>query len=129
MHISGAVHSVMVRSPHAHADIVSIDAAAARAMPGALAVLTGADVLADGLAHIPHATGSSKAGSDVRLAFPDGSERLITRQLPLPLDRARFVGEAVAMVVAETVAQARDAAEQVRIDWRPLPAVVGAVAA
>jgi carbon-monoxide dehydrogenase large subunit len=129
LRIPGTVYAVMVRSPHAHADIVSIDAAAARAMPGVLAVLTGADVLADGLAHIPHATGSSKAGSDVRLAFPDGSERLITKQLPLPRDRARFVGEAVVMVVAETAAQARDAAEQVRIDWRPLPTVVGAVAA
>jgi carbon-monoxide dehydrogenase large subunit len=129
LRIPGAVHAVMVRSPHAHADIVSIDAAAARAMPGVLAVLTGADVLAAGLTHIPHATGTSKAGSDVRLAFPDGSERMITRQLPLPTDRARFVGEAIAMVVAETAAQARDAAERLRIDWRPLPAAVGAIAA
>jgi carbon-monoxide dehydrogenase large subunit len=125
--IPGTVHAAMVRSPHAHAHIISIDTVAARTMPGVLAVLTGADVLADGLGHIPHATGSSKVGSDVRLAFPDGSERLITRQWPLPSDRARFVGEAVAMVVAETVAQARDATEQVRIDWGPLPAVAGAV--
>ena len=126
-HIPSTVHAVMLRSPHAHADIVSIDAAEVRGMPGVLAVLTGADALVEGLAHIPHATGSSKAGSDVRLAFADGSERRITRQFPLPRDRARFGGEAVVMVVAETVAAARDAAEQVRIVWRPLPAVVSSV--
>lgn len=127
LRIAGALHAAMVRSPHAHAEIAAIDSAAARAMPGVLAVLTGADVRAEGLSPIPHATGSSKAGSDVRLAFRDGSERLITRQWPLPADRARFVGEAIAMVVAETYAQARDAAEQIGIEWRPLPHVVGAV--
>lgn len=129
MRVPGAVYAAMVRSPHAHAEIAAIDSSVARAMPGVLTVLTGADVREDGLAHIPHATGSSKAGSDVRLAFRDGSERLITRQWPLPVDRARFVGEAVAMVVAETYAQARDAAEQVGIEWRPLPHAVSAVGA
>jgi carbon-monoxide dehydrogenase large subunit len=127
LRIPGTVHAAMVRSPHAHAEIAAIDSSAVQTMPGVLTVLTGADVHADGLAHIPHATGSSKAGSDVRLAFRDGSERLITRQWPLPVDRARFVGEAVAMVVAETYAQARDAAEQVGVEWRPLPHVVSAI--
>lgn len=127
LRLPGTVYAVMVRSPHAHAEIAAIDSSVARAMPGVLAVLTGADVQGDGLAHIPHATGSSKAGADIRLAFRDGSERLITRQWPLPAGRTRFVGEAVAMVVAETQAQASDAAEQVGIDWRPLPHVVGAI--
>lgn len=119
--------AVMVRSPHAHAVIGKIDTSEAAARPGVLAVLTGADARADGLGPIPHATGSSKAGSDVRLANRDGSERLITQQWPLPRDRARFVGEAVAMVVAETLRQAQDAAEAVTIDWDPLPAVVLAI--
>lgn len=127
LRVPGTAYAAMVRSPYAHADIEAIDVSAARAMPGVLAVLTGADILADGLGHIPHATGTSKAGSDVRLAFRDGTERLITQQWPLPADRARFVGEAVAMVIAETYVQARDAAERVRIDWQPLPSVVSAL--
>jgi carbon-monoxide dehydrogenase large subunit len=117
----------MVRSPHAHARILAIDTGAAAASPGVLAVLTGADLRADGLAPIPHQTGSSKRGSDMPLAHRDGSERLITQQWPLPLDCARFAGEAVAMVVAETAAQAQDAAELVSVEWQPLPAVVHAV--
>lgn len=119
-------HAVMVRSPHAHAAIRSIDTSVAKALPGVLAVLTASDALADGIAPIPHATGSSKTGSDVRLAHRDGSERIITQQWPLPLQRARFAGEAVAMVVAETLAQAQDAAEAVSIDWEPLAAIVQA---
>jgi carbon-monoxide dehydrogenase large subunit len=119
--------AVMVRSPHAHAAIRGMDFAAALALPGVLAVLSGADALADGLQAIPHATGSSKIGSDMPLAHRDGSERLVTKQRPLPIERARFVGEAVAMVVAETLAQARDAAEAVVIDWEPLPAVADAI--
>src|SRR5438034_4509712 len=58
--------------------------------------------------------------------FRDGSERLVTPQWPLPRERARFAGEAVAMVVAETPAQAQDAAEAVSIDWEPLEAIVHA---
>src|SRR3954469_346354 len=120
----GMAHAVMVRSPHAHARIKKIDCSQALARPGILAVLTGADALADGLNPIPHATGSSQAGSDVGLAHRDGSERLINRQWPLPLERARFAGEAVAMVVAETPTAAQDGAEAVEIDWEPLPALV-----
>lgn len=117
----------MVRSPHAHARIVNIDTSAAEACPGVLAVLTGADVMADGLKPIPHETGSSKRGSDMALAHQDGSERLITQQWPLPVDRTRFAGEAVAMVVAETPAQAQDGVEAVAIDYEPLPVVVQAI--
>ena len=127
LHFPGAAHAVMVRSPHAHAGIKSIDVLQAAALPGVLAVLTGRDVQSDGLRPIPHATGSSKTGSDIRLVNRDGSERLVTRQWPLPTDRARFVGDAVAIAVAETHLQARDAAEAIEIDWEPLPAVVRAV--
>jgi len=122
-----AAHAVMVRSPHAHAAIGRMDVANAVAYPGVLAVLSGADALADGLQTIPHPTGSSKVGSDIPLVHRDGSERVVTLQRPLPVDRARFVGEAVVMVVAETEAQAKDAAEAVVIDWQPLPAVTHAM--
>jgi carbon-monoxide dehydrogenase large subunit len=127
LNLAHAAHAVMVRSPHAHAGIGSVDVANALACPGVLAVLSGADALADGLQTIPHPTGSSKVGSDMPLVHRDGSERLVTAQRPLPVNRARFAGEAVVMVVAETEAQAKDAAEAVVIDWEPLPAVTHAI--
>jgi carbon-monoxide dehydrogenase large subunit len=113
----------MVRSPHAHARIVRIDTAAALAIPGVLAVLTGADLVADGLkamAHRPVPTNPH----EVPLKSPDGSPFFVADPLPLPVDRVRFVGEPVAMVVAETALAARDGAERVVVDWEPLPAVV-----
>jgi carbon-monoxide dehydrogenase large subunit len=127
LNFAHVAHAVMVRSPHAHAAIRKIDITRARALPGVLAVLTATDMLADGLRPIPHATGSSKTGSDVPMAHRDGSERIITQQWPLPSERARFAGEAIAMVVAETATQAQDAAEAVSVDWQPLPAIVDAV--
>ncbi len=119
----------LIRSPHAHAHIAAVDTSAALAMPGVLAVYSGADLLADGMKPIPHATGSSKAGSDMPLANRDGSERLVTPQMPLPAERARFVGEPVAMVIAQTLLQAKDAADAVMIDWEPLPAISRAIVA
>jgi carbon-monoxide dehydrogenase large subunit len=102
-------HAVFVRSPHAHARIAGIDTAAARKMPGVLAVLTAADAKADGLKAIPHQQLSAETPR------PD--------HMVLPEDRARFAGEAVAMVVAETINQAKDAAERVEVTYEPLPAV------
>ena len=119
----GLARAVFVRSPHAHARIESIDVEAARKHPGVLAVITGADVTRAGLKPIPHAVGSSHQGSDVPLRNRDGSERLATEQLLLPTDCARFAGEAIVVVVAETLAAARDAAELVEIAWDPLPAI------
>jgi carbon-monoxide dehydrogenase large subunit len=118
-----SAHASVLRSPHAHAKIKGIDISVAREMPGVLVVLTGADVVAAGLKPIPHGTGSARTGSDVPLANLDGSERKVTPQLILPPDRVRFVGEAVAMVVAETLHQARDAAEAVVVDYDVLPSV------
>src|SRR5438046_8920201 len=112
----------MVRSPHAHARIIGIDAAEAIAAPGVLAVLTGADALEDGLKPIPHRP-FSVSPPDVSLQNRDGSEIFIAPHHPLPADRARFVGEAVAMVVAESVQLARDAAERVRVGYEPLASV------
>jgi len=115
----------MVRSPHAHARIVRIDAAEATAAPGVLAVLTGADFLEDGLKSIPHRP-FSVSPPDVRLQNRDGSEIFVAPHYPLPADKARFVGEAVAMVVAETVQVARDATELVHVDYEPLASVTRA---
>src|SRR6476620_7450929 len=119
----GRARAVFVRSPHPHARIQSIEVEAARKHPGVLAIITGADVTRAGLKPIPHAVGSSHQGSDVPLRNRDGSERLATEQLLLPTDRARFAGEGIAMVVADTLAAAKDAAELVDITWEPLPAV------
>jgi carbon-monoxide dehydrogenase large subunit len=121
-HLPGQAHACFVRSPHAHARIRAIDAAAALAMPGVVSVLTGRDAAADGLAGIPHRPVPTNPHE-----FPlGGRERtpvFVAPYPPLPADRARFAGEAVAMVVAETAALAADAAERVRVDWEPLPSV------
>jgi aerobic carbon-monoxide dehydrogenase large subunit len=119
------VFAAIVRSPHAHALIRAIDTAAARAMPGVLTVLTGADALADGLTRIPHLTAAGTA-PDIVLTNRDGSPVPAAPHYVLPTDRVRHVGTAVAFVIAQTVAAAKDAAEQVRVDYEPLPAVTEA---
>ena len=122
--LPGLAHAVIVRSPHAHAHIRSIDKAAALAPPGVLAVLTGRDYIADGLAPIPHGAGLM-GHPDVAVRVR-GSGPITTRDYPIPADRVRFVGEPVAIVVADTVDQAKDAAEQLQIGYATLPAVVRA---
>jgi carbon-monoxide dehydrogenase large subunit len=121
--LPGQAHACMVRSPHAHAAIGRIDGADALKVPGVLAVLTGADAAGDGLGLIPHPAVPTNP-FEVPLTSRDGSPFFIAPHAPLPTDRARFVGEPVAMVVAETPAAARDGAERVRVQWRPLPAAV-----
>jgi carbon-monoxide dehydrogenase large subunit len=121
----GQAYAVMVRSPHAHARIAGIDASEALSAPGVLAVLTGEDYLRDGLKPIPHRPFSASP-PDVALQNRDGSAIFIAPHYPLPADKARFVGEAVAMVVAESLPAARDAAERVRVDYEPLAATVRA---
>jgi carbon-monoxide dehydrogenase large subunit len=124
IHLPELAHAVIVRSPHAHGHIESIDKAAALASPGVLKVLTGHDYVADGLAPIPHGAGlMGRPDVAVRVR---GFDPITTQDYPMPPDKARFVGEAVAMVVAETVDQAKDAAELLEITYEPLPAVVRA---
>ena len=106
----------------------SIDVAPALAVPGVIAVLTGRDLVADGLKPMPHKTWSWHP-AEIPLQNTDGAPASPRRTFPLPADKARFVGEAVAMVVAETIAAAKDGAEQVVIDYQPLPAVTQRVAA
>ncbi len=125
VNLPGQAYAVMVRSPHAHARIGRIDPREAKALPGVLAVLTGVDFLEDGLKSIPHRP-FSVSPPDVRLQNRDGSEIFVAPHYPLPADKARFVGEAVAMVVAESVQLARDAAERVRVDYEPLASVTRA---
>jgi aerobic carbon-monoxide dehydrogenase large subunit len=126
--LPGQAYAVMVRSPHAHAAIRAIDASRALVLPGVLAVLTGAAAAADGLRSIVH-TPVSGSPPDIPLNNSDGSDKRVSPHLPLPTDRARFVGEAVAMVLAETVAIAKDAAELVAVEWEPLEAVTHAIVA
>jgi carbon-monoxide dehydrogenase large subunit len=124
VHLPEVTHAVIVRSPHPHALIASIDKAAALASPGVLVVLTGRDYVADGLAPIPH--GAGLMGPPDVAARVRGSGPITTRDYPMPSDKARFVGEPVALVVAKTIDQAKDAAEQLQIGYEPLPAVVRA---
>src|ERR1700737_4347617 len=123
--LDGEAHAAMVRSPHAHARIVAIDCARARTMPGVLSVCTGADCLADNLSPIPHDP-LPKTKYDMKLCAPGGGTVFIGPHLLLPVDKARPVGEPVAMVVAETLAQALDGAEAVEVDYELLPHVLHA---
>jgi carbon-monoxide dehydrogenase large subunit len=116
-------YAVMLRSPHAHARIRAVGKEKALAVPGVLAVLTGADALADGLKPIPHKPWSP-APAEITLRNSDGSDIFIADHHALPADKARFVGEVVAMVVAQTVHAAKDGAEAIEIDYDELPAVI-----
>jgi len=126
--LPGQVWAAMVRSPYPHARIVSIDAAEALALPGVLGVFTGADCLRDGLKPIPHNPVPSTR-FDVKLTGRDGASVFIGPHRLLPADKARHVGEAVAMVVADTRDQARAAADAVMVDYEELPWVADTSAA
>src|SRR5258708_7026120 len=121
--LDGQAYAVMVRSPHPHARIVAIDAAAAKKMPGVLGVFTGADCAADKLAPIPHDP-VPKTRFDMKLTGPGGGAVFTGPNMLLPADKARHVGEAVAMVVAETKALGMDAAEAVEVTYQELPFVL-----
>jgi len=122
----GQAHACFVRSPHAHARIGRIDAGAALAVPGVLAVLTGQDAAADGVKPLTH---SPMPGNPYEEIVRERDVSFIAPHPPIPFDRVRFAGEVVAVVVAETPAAARDGAERVEVDWEPLPAVAGSLAA
>ncbi len=114
MVLPGMAFGHVLRSPHAHARIRSIDTARAKAAPGVLAVLTGADWQASGWGDLPVPGGLKRRdGSVFRPPYP-----------ALVKDRVRWVGDYVAFVVAETTLQALDAAELIAVDYEPLPAIV-----
>ena len=113
VNLPGQAYAAFVRSPHAHARIKAIDISAAVKMPGVLAVLTGADAKSDGLKAIPHTPIPMKPPADILLVNRDGSAHGYAPHDALPADRVRYVGEQVAMVIAETINAAKDAAEAV----------------
>ena len=114
INLPGQAYATIIRSPHAHARIGQIDVGPALEMPGVLSVLTGADCEVDGLGQLPC--------DQIRFSR-DGSDMYRPPRPILVRDRVRLVGDYVAMVVAESHAAARDAAEQVKVDYDPLPAV------
>ncbi len=114
INVAGQTYAVFVRSPHAHAAIEGIDAEAAGAAPGVVAVLTGEDLAADGI-------GPLICG--VVVTSDDGQPHRAPAHPALALGKVNYVGDHVAVVIAETLAQARDAAELVEVNYRPLPAV------
>lgn len=114
-HLDGALVVHYVTSIYAHALLRGVDAAEARAMPGVVDVVTATELVADGMNHL------------IPARFPGLPEEV--GRPPMAADRVRFVGEVVAAVVAETAAQAADAAEEVVVDYDPLPAVIDLAAA
>lgn len=123
--IAGQTYAALVRSPHPHARIVAIDSRGALRSSGVIGVLTGADCVADGLRPIPHSPLPSTR-FDMKLHGPGGGAVFIGPHALLPVDVARHVGEAVAVVVAQTQQQACDAAERVQVEYEPLPWVAQA---
>ena len=116
----GQLYAYMLRSPHAHARIIGIDTSAAAAVPGVVAVFTGEDMAADGIGGLP---------CGWQIHSKDGSPMTEPPHPPLATDRVRYVGDQVAVVVAETLTQARDAAELAKVDYAEEPAAVDPVAA
>jgi aerobic carbon-monoxide dehydrogenase large subunit len=115
--LADQLHAAIVRSPHAHADITGIDTRAALQMPGVHAVLTGEDYRTDGLGSLPSMAPYKTRG---------GGPMFLPPRPAIALNRVMHVGYAVAVVVADTLDQARDAAERVVVDYAPRPAVVSA---
>ena len=120
VNLPGQAYACFVRSPHAHARVGRIETAAALATPGVVTVLTGQDAAADGVGPLTHRPMPS---SRYEMIIREGDLAFHAPHPPMPADRVRFVGEIVAMVVAETQAAARDGAERVSVEWTPLPAV------
>jgi carbon-monoxide dehydrogenase large subunit len=120
MIVPGMKHAVFVRSPYAHADIKKIDVKAAKAMPGVIGVLTGKELKADGI-------GNLICGWMIH--SKDGTPMKMGAWSPLAVDRVRYVGDAVVIVVADTKGRARDAAEAVEITYKERKAVTDASAA
>ncbi|MCH8924999.1 MAG: xanthine dehydrogenase family protein molybdopterin-binding subunit, partial [Proteobacteria bacterium] len=111
---TGQAYACFLRSPHAHAKIDGIDTGAAKNAPGVIAVLTGDDVAADGLGGIP--CGFSPTGTQAPQNAPP--------RPALVQDKACFVGDLVAMVIADNLNQAKDAVELIQVDYQELPANV-----
>ncbi len=120
--VPGQAHAAFLRSPHAHARILRVETFTARQMPGVLAVLTGADYIADGLRGAAQGPVPADAIDVKRKAFEATKLPILDEpQFPLAIDRVRYPGEAVAVVVAENFLAARDAAEAISVEYEVLP--------
>ncbi|TDQ73574.1 xanthine dehydrogenase family protein molybdopterin-binding subunit [Paraburkholderia silvatlantica] len=128
LQVEGQLYAAFLRSPHAHATLLSVDVAAAREAPGVIAVLVGQDYLDDGYQGVDHVPNPVDAVDATRKAFLTSLTGEIFNQLhiPLPIDRVRYVGEPIAMVIAETPLAARNASEMIEVDYDVLDAVVNA---
>jgi carbon-monoxide dehydrogenase large subunit len=111
---TGTASAVVLRSPHAHAEIGAIDVTEARNAPGILGVYTGRDIVAAGLGPVP---------PYAKVASRDGTPFFVPPRFPLAVDRVRHVGEGVALVVGRTEEEARDACDRIAVEYRPRPAV------
>ena len=114
VNVPDQTYAVIVRSPHAHARLLAFDISAAQRAPGVVAVFTGADLAKDRLGTMV---------MTLKRKRPDGSPMFARPHLGLTQDRVRYVGDPIALVVAETRAQAEDAADLVQVDYEPLPSV------
>ena len=131
LNLQGQLHAVMVRTTYAHADIRAVDTSAAMAMPEIIAVLTGADYVADGIGDLCHVANPAGTEDWQNPAFVnrDGSAPFDRAQPSIVRDRVRHSGEIVAVVIGETAAVARDAADLVTVSYNALPVVTNALAA
>src|SRR5215468_10863414 len=116
----GQLHAFILRSPHAHARMAELDTSSAQQASGVVAVYTGKDMAADGIGGLP-------CGWQVH--SKDGSPMAEPPHPVLAVDRVRYVGDLVAVIVAESLAQARDAAELVNVDYAEQPAAIDPVSA
>ena len=120
MTVPGMCHAAFVRSPHAHARVGSIDASAAEGMPGVIAVLNGTPLAGDGIGNLI---------CGWAISSKDGSPMNMGAWSALATDKVRYVGDAVAVVIADSLGQARRAAEKVAVSYDELPAVATTPAA
>ena len=123
LNLPGQAHAALVRSPHAHARVLSVETRDAVRAPGVLGVFTAPDLAADGVGPLPNLL----AGSS--FTRPDGTPVYTPPRPALADGKVAFVGDPVALVVAESAPRARDAAEQVVVDYEPLPAIASLAAA
>ena len=120
LNLAGQLYGFFLRADRAHAEIRGIDIALAKAMPGVLDILTSAEMRAAKL---------GQPGNFIPSPGRDGKKFILPPRDYLAHDKVRYVGEAIALVVAETALQAQDAAEQIKLDWRDLPVVIDPQAA
>src|SRR5438132_8873958 len=126
VNVPGQAYACFVRSPHAHAKVERVQTAGDLATRGVIAVLTGADAAADGVKPLTH---SPMPGNPHEDMLRSRDVAFVAPHPPMPADCVRFVGEVVAMVIAETPAAARDGAERVEVAWTALPAVTASTTA